>query len=49
MQTLFDPVIAEITSLVSQQVREAKDKKKEDIDVIIPILPLSTYTKFHAI
>jgi len=33
MQSLFDPVIAEITKLVSQQVKEAK-KKKAAIDVL---------------
>jgi hypothetical protein len=33
MQALFDPVISEITSLVSQQVKEAKSKKNAKIDV----------------
>jgi len=34
MQALFDPVISEITSLVSQQVKEAKSKKNANIDVL---------------
>jgi hypothetical protein len=34
MQALFDPVILEITSLVSQQVKEAKSKKNANIDVL---------------
>jgi hypothetical protein len=34
MQALFDPVISEITSLVSQQVKEAKAKKNANIDVL---------------
>jgi hypothetical protein len=34
MQTLFDPVITEITSLVSQQVKQAKAKKNALIDVL---------------
>lgn len=34
MQALFDPVISEITSLVSQQVEEAKSKKNANIDVL---------------
>lgn len=34
MQALFDPVISEITSLVSQQVKEAKSKKNAKIDVL---------------
>jgi hypothetical protein len=33
MQSLFDPVIAKITKLVNQQVKEAK-KKKAAIDVL---------------
>jgi len=32
MQSLFDPVIKEITNLVSQQVKEAKEKKNAVID-----------------
>jgi hypothetical protein len=38
MQSLFDPVIAEITNLVSQQVEEAKEKK----DAVIDVLPYQT-------
>ena len=34
MQSLFDPVIAEITNLVGQQVREAKERKNAVIDVL---------------
>ena len=34
MQTIFDPVISEITSLVGQQVNEAKAKKNATIDVL---------------
>ena len=34
MLSLFDPVIAEITNLVSQQVREANEKKNAVIDVL---------------
>lgn len=33
MQTLFDPVISDITSLLSEQVEEAKTKKNVTIDV----------------
>lgn len=44
MQTLFDPVIAEITSLVGQQVREARQEKNADIDVIIAIMRSSINT-----
>ncbi|TVY15153.1 hypothetical protein LARI1_G006422 [Lachnellula arida] len=35
MQTLFDPVIADITSLLSEQVEEAKAKKNATIDRVI--------------
>lgn len=35
MQTLFDPVIADITSLLSEQIEEAKAKKNATIDVMI--------------
>ncbi|TVY82086.1 Heat shock 70 kDa protein 12A [Lachnellula suecica] len=35
MKSLFDPVIAEITSLVGQQVKEVKEKKKAVIDVYL--------------
>jgi hypothetical protein len=34
MQTLFDPVISQITSLVGEQVKEAKAKKNATIDVL---------------
>jgi hypothetical protein len=34
MQSLFDPVISEITTLVGQQVKEAKEKKNAMIDVL---------------
>jgi hypothetical protein len=33
MQTLFDPVVSDITSLLSEQVEEAKTKKNVMIDV----------------
>lgn len=33
MQALFDPVIADITSLLNEQVQEAKAKKNATIDV----------------
>jgi hypothetical protein len=33
MQALFDPVVSDITSLLSEQVDEAKTKKKVTIDV----------------
>jgi hypothetical protein len=33
MQTLFDPVISDITGLLSEQVEEAKMKKNVTIDV----------------
>jgi hypothetical protein len=33
MQTLFDPVVADITSLLGEQVEEAKAKKNATIDV----------------
>ncbi|KAF4634009.1 hypothetical protein G7Y89_g4107 [Cudoniella acicularis] len=35
MQSLFDPVVAEITGLVDQQVKEAKQEKNAMIDRII--------------
>ncbi|TAQ85429.1 hypothetical protein B7494_g6250 [Chlorociboria aeruginascens] len=35
MQSLFDPVVSEITNLVDQQVKEAKTKKGAKIDRII--------------
>ncbi|CZR67409.1 related to hsp70 protein [Phialocephala subalpina] len=35
MQTLFDPVVSEITNLVGQQVKEAKLKKNANIDRVI--------------
>jgi hypothetical protein len=34
MQSLFDPVIKEITNLVGQQVREAEAKRHAAIDVL---------------
>jgi hypothetical protein len=34
MQSLFDPVISEITNLVAQQVKEAKERKNAVIDVL---------------
>jgi hypothetical protein len=37
MQTLFDPVIANIKSLLSEQVEEAKAKKNATIDVMTAI------------
>lgn len=37
MKTLFDPVIADITSLLSEQVEEAKAEKDATIDVMISI------------
>jgi hypothetical protein len=37
MQSLFDPVISEITRLVSQQVNEAKAKKDATIHVRPPV------------
>ncbi len=33
MQTLFDPVISDITRLLSEQFEEAKTKKNVKIDV----------------
>jgi hypothetical protein len=33
MQSLFDPVIAEITSLVGQQVEEVRKERNATIDV----------------
>jgi CheY-specific phosphatase CheX len=36
MKSLFDPVIAEITNLVGQQVKEAREKKGAAIDVLPP-------------
>jgi hypothetical protein len=38
MQTLFDPVIADITSLLMEQVEEAKAKNNATIDVMTTIL-----------
>jgi len=37
MQTLFDPVIADITCLLSEQVEEAKARKNATIDVMTAI------------
>jgi hypothetical protein len=34
MQSLFDPVVSDITSLLSEQIEEAKTKKNATIDVM---------------
>jgi hypothetical protein len=39
MQTLFDPVISDITRLLSEQFEEAKTKKNVKIDVKTTISP----------
>jgi hypothetical protein len=36
MKSLFDPVIEEVTNLVGQQVKEAKDKHSAIIDANAP-------------
>ena len=47
MQSLFDPVTSEIMSLVGQQIKEAKAKKKATIDVLADPSRISIFGRNH--